>query len=64
MKLRLLLLLVSINLLPALPAIAQRGGGKSGTESSNTLAEPVSGKVGVWAKTDSVSFFDDFPVTK
>jgi hypothetical protein len=29
-----------------------------------TLAEPVSGKVGVWAKTDSVSYFDDYMVTK
>jgi len=29
-----------------------------------TLVEPVSGKVGVWSKTDSVSFFDDFTVTK
>jgi hypothetical protein len=29
-----------------------------------TLAEPVSGKVGVWAKTDSVSYFDDYTVTK
>jgi len=29
-----------------------------------TLAEPVSGKVGVWSKTDSVSYFDDFTVTK
>ena len=29
-----------------------------------TLAEPVSGKIGVWSKTDSVSFFDDFTVTK
>ncbi|MEP6922098.1 MAG: hypothetical protein ABI967_13310 [bacterium] len=29
-----------------------------------TLAEPVSGKVGVWSKTDSVSFFDDYTVTK
>jgi hypothetical protein len=28
-----------------------------------TLAEPVSGKVGVWSKTDSVSYFDDFTVT-
>jgi hypothetical protein len=28
-----------------------------------TLAEPVSGKVGVWSKTDSVSYFDDFAVT-
>jgi hypothetical protein len=28
-----------------------------------TLAEPVSGKIGVWSKTDSVSYFDDFVVT-
>src|SRR5258705_565900 len=28
-----------------------------------TLAEPVSGKVGVWSKTDSVAYFDDFSVT-
>lgn len=28
-----------------------------------TLPEPVSGKVGVWSKTDSVSYFDDFAVT-
>lgn len=28
-----------------------------------TLAEPVSGKVGVWSKTDSVSQFDDYVVT-
>jgi hypothetical protein len=28
-----------------------------------TLAEPVSGKVGLWSKTDSVSLFDDFVVT-
>jgi hypothetical protein len=28
-----------------------------------TLAEPVSGKVGVWSKTDSVSLFDEFTVT-
>lgn len=27
------------------------------------LPEPVSGKVGVWSKTDSVSYFDDFTVT-
>lgn len=27
-----------------------------------TLAEPVSGKVGLWSKTDSVSYFDDFTV--
>jgi len=27
-----------------------------------TLAEPVSGKIGVWSKTDSVSYFDDFTV--
>jgi Laminin G domain len=29
-----------------------------------TLTEPVSGKVGVWSKTDSVIYFDDFTVTK
>jgi hypothetical protein len=29
-----------------------------------TLAEAVSGKVGVWSKTDSVSYFDDFTVTR
>lgn len=28
-----------------------------------TMAEPVSGKIGVWSKTDSVSYFDDFVVT-
>ena len=28
-----------------------------------TVAEPVSGKVGLWSKTDSVSYFDDFTVT-
>jgi len=28
-----------------------------------TLSEPVSGKVGVWSKTDSVILFDDFNVT-
>lgn len=28
-----------------------------------TLSEPVSGKVGVWSKTDSVSQFDDYTVT-
>ena len=27
-----------------------------------TLAEPVSGKVGVWSKTDSVAYFDDYTV--
>jgi hypothetical protein len=27
-----------------------------------TLLEPVSGKVGVWSKTDSVSYYDDFTV--
>lgn len=27
-----------------------------------TLAAPVSGKVGLWSKTDSVSYFDDFSV--
>src|SRR5262245_637484 len=29
----------------------------------HTLTEPVSGKIGVWSKTDSVSYFDDFTVT-
>jgi hypothetical protein len=29
-----------------------------------TLPEPVSGRVGVWAKTDSVSYFDDYTVTR
>ena len=28
-----------------------------------TMAEPVSGKVGVWSKTDSVSYFDEFTIT-
>jgi hypothetical protein len=28
-----------------------------------TLAEPVSGKVGLWSKTDSVSYFDEFTIT-
>jgi hypothetical protein len=28
-----------------------------------TLAEPISGKVGVWSKTDSVSYFDEYTVT-
>jgi hypothetical protein len=28
-----------------------------------TMAEPVSGRIGVWSKTDSVSYFDDFTVT-
>jgi hypothetical protein len=28
-----------------------------------TLPEPVSGKTGLWSKTDSVSYFDDFTVT-
>src|SRR6267143_463346 len=28
-----------------------------------TLAEPVTGKIGVWSKTDSVSYFDDYAVT-
>lgn len=27
-----------------------------------TLAEPVSGKIGVWSKTDSVIYFDDYTV--
>jgi hypothetical protein len=29
-----------------------------------TLAEPVSGRVGVWSKTDSVSYFDDYTVSR
>ena len=29
-----------------------------------TLAEPVSGRVGTWSKTDSVIYYDDFTVTK
>jgi hypothetical protein len=29
-----------------------------------TLSEPVSGKVGVWSKTDSVSYFDEFTVNR
>ncbi|MDQ2854733.1 MAG: LamG domain-containing protein [Acidobacteriota bacterium] len=29
-----------------------------------TLAEPVSGRVGVWSKTDSVSYFDDYTVMR
>jgi len=28
-----------------------------------TLAETVAGRVGVWSKTDSVSYFDDYTVT-
>lgn len=28
-----------------------------------TLAEPVTGKVGLWSKTDSLSYFDEFVVT-
>jgi hypothetical protein len=28
----------------------------------HTLAEPVSGKIGVWSKTDSMTEFDDFTV--
>jgi hypothetical protein len=27
------------------------------------LSEPVSGKLGVWSKTDSVIYYDDFTVT-
>ena len=27
------------------------------------LPAPVSGKVGLWSKTDSVSYFDDFTIT-
>jgi len=29
-----------------------------------TLPEPVSGRVGVWSKTDSVSYYDDYAVTR
>ncbi|HYV07519.1 MAG TPA: ATP-binding cassette domain-containing protein [Blastocatellia bacterium] len=29
-----------------------------------TLAEPVAGKIGVWSKTDSVSYFDDFVIAQ
>jgi len=29
-----------------------------------TLPAPVSGRVGVWSKTDSVSYFDDYTATK
>jgi len=29
----------------------------------HTWAEPISGKVGLWSKTDSVSYFDEFTVT-
>src|SRR3982751_4940858 len=29
-----------------------------------TLPEPVSGRVGVWSKTDSVIYYDDFTVAK
>lgn len=28
-----------------------------------TLAEPVAGKIGLWSKTDSLSYFDQFTVT-
>ena len=28
------------------------------------LSEPVSGKVGVWSKTDSVVYYDDFTVSQ
>jgi hypothetical protein len=28
-----------------------------------TLPEPVTGKIGVWSKTDSVSYYDDYSVT-
>jgi len=30
----------------------------------HTLSESVSGRVGVWSKTDSVSYFDDYTVTR
>lgn len=29
-----------------------------------TLAEPISGKVGLWSKTDSVIYYNDFTVTR
>ena len=29
-----------------------------------TLSAPVSGKVGLWSKTDSVSYFDEFTVSQ
>lgn len=29
-----------------------------------TLSEPVSGRVGLWSKTDSVSYFDDYTVSR
>ena len=29
----------------------------------HTLSEPVSGKVGLWSKTDSVIYYGDFTVT-
>jgi hypothetical protein len=29
-----------------------------------TLPEPVSGRIGIWSKTDSVAYFDDYTVTK
>ena len=28
-----------------------------------TWTEPISGKIGLWSKTDSVSYFTDFTVT-
>jgi len=30
----------------------------------HTLTEAVSGKIGLWSKTDSVSYFDQYTVTK
>jgi len=30
----------------------------------HTLAEPVSGRVGLWSKADSVTYFSDFTVTR
>ena len=29
---------------------------------THTLPEPVSGRIGVWSKADSVVFFDDYTV--
>jgi hypothetical protein len=42
MRFKLLLLFVSITLLPAIPAPAQRAGGKSGAASSNTTRVDLS----------------------
>ncbi|HEY9421265.1 MAG TPA: hypothetical protein VIW92_07620 [Thermoanaerobaculia bacterium] len=36
---------------------------QGGHHHSLTLAAPVTGKVGVWSKTDSISEFADYTVT-